>query len=137
MIFVVYPTVLRAFTKIKYGRFFKAISPAQLLAFSSSSSGATLPVTMECVEERLGVSEEITSFVAPLGATINMDGTALYQGVATIFIAQLFGIDLTSANSSPSSSPRRSRASAPRPSPARASSCSSSCCRGSTSRPRS
>ncbi len=95
MIFVVYPTVLRAFTKVKYGRFFRAISPAQLLAFSSSSSGATLPVTMECLEERLGVKEEIVSFVAPLGATINMDGTALYQGVAAIFIAQLFGLDLT------------------------------------------
>ena len=95
MIFVVYPLVLRLFTPIRYGRFFKAISPAQLLAFSSSSSGATLPVTMECCEERLGVSEEVTSFVVPIGATINMDGTALYQGVAAVFIAQMYGLDLT------------------------------------------
>jgi len=95
MIFAVYPLVLRAFTKVKYARFFGAIAPAQLLAFSSSSSGATLPVTMDCLKERLNVKDEIVSFVAPLGATINMDGTALYQGVAAVFIAQLFGIDLS------------------------------------------
>jgi len=95
MIFVVYPLALRVFTKVRYGRFFWAISPAQLLAFSSSSSGATLPVTMEVLEQRLKVKDEIVSFVAPLGATINMDGTALYQGVAAVFIAQLFGLDLT------------------------------------------
>ncbi|USN98462.1 MAG: dicarboxylate/amino acid:cation symporter [Phycisphaeraceae bacterium] len=95
MIFAVYPGVLRVFTRVGYARFFRAISPAQLLAFSSASSGATLPVTMECCEERLGISEEITSFVIPLGATVNMDGTALYQGVAAVFIAQLFGIPLT------------------------------------------
>lgn len=95
MIFVIYPAVLRIFTPIGYRRFFKAISPAQLLAFSSSSSGATLPVTMECCEERLGLSEEVTSFVVPIGATINMDGTALYQGVAAVFIAQMYGMDLT------------------------------------------
>ncbi|MBZ0173224.1 MAG: dicarboxylate/amino acid:cation symporter [Phycisphaerales bacterium] len=95
MIFVVYPIVLRIFTPVRYGRFFKAISPAQLLAFSSSSSGATLPVTMECCEQRLGLSEEVTSFVVPIGATINMDGTALYQGVAAVFIAQMYGMDLT------------------------------------------
>ncbi|TVQ62224.1 MAG: dicarboxylate/amino acid:cation symporter [Phycisphaerales bacterium] len=94
MMFGVYPGVLRAVAKVGYARFFRAIAPAQLLAFSSSSSGATLPVTMECVEERLGVSEEITSFVIPIGATVNMDGTALYQGVATVFIAQLFGMNL-------------------------------------------
>jgi Na+/H+-dicarboxylate symporter len=93
--FGVYPALLRAFAKVGPRRFFTAIAPAQLLAFSSSSSNATLPVTMECVEERLGVSEEITSFVIPLGATVNMDGTALYQGVAAVFIAQLYGIDLT------------------------------------------
>ena len=95
MIFAVYPAVLRTFTKVGYRRFFRAISPAQLLAFSSSSSGATLPVTMECCDERLGVKEEIGSFVLPIGATINMDGTALYQGVAAVFIAQLYGMDLT------------------------------------------
>ncbi len=95
MMFAIYPIGLKLFTPVTYGRFFRAISPAQLLAFSSASSGATLPVTMECCEERLGVSEEVTSFVVPLGATINMDGTALYQGVAAVFIAQLFGIDLS------------------------------------------
>ncbi|MEO1584601.1 MAG: dicarboxylate/amino acid:cation symporter [Planctomycetota bacterium] len=95
MMFVVYPTVLRALTPVKYGRFFRAISPAQLLAFSSSSSGATMPVTMECVEKRLGVEEDISSFVIPVGATINMDGTALYQGVAAAFIAQMYGLSLT------------------------------------------
>ncbi len=95
MMFVVYPAVLRVFTPVKYGRFFKAISPAQLLAFSSSSSGATMPVTMDCVEKRLGVSEDVTSFVIPVGATINMDGTALYQGVAAVFIAQMYGMDLS------------------------------------------
>ena len=68
--------------------FYKGIAPAQLLAFSTSSSGATLPVTMERCEEELGVSEEVSSFVLPLGATINMDGTALYQAVAAVFIAQ-------------------------------------------------
>lgn len=94
MILVVYPIALRVFAKIGYGRFFKAIAPAQLLAFSSSSSSATLPVTMECCEERLGASEEVTSFVVPVGATINMDGTALYQGVAAVFIAQLYGLQL-------------------------------------------
>ncbi|MEM0982993.1 MAG: dicarboxylate/amino acid:cation symporter [Planctomycetota bacterium] len=97
MIFGVYPAILRAFTPIKYGRFFKGIAPAQLLAFSSSSSGATMPVTMQCCEENLGISEEVTSFVVPLGATINMDGTALYQGVAAVFIAELLGKDLTIA----------------------------------------
>ncbi|QKK09830.1 MAG: dicarboxylate/amino acid:cation symporter [Planctomycetota bacterium] len=95
MMFVVYPAVLRLLTPVRYGRFFKAISPAQLLAFSSSSSGATMPVTMECVEKRLGVSEDVTSFVIPVGATINMDGTALYQGVAAVFISQMYGMDLS------------------------------------------
>lgn len=95
MTFVVYPLVLWVFAKVPPMRFFSAIAPAQLLAFSSSSSSATLPVTMECMEDRLGASEEVTSFVVPLGATINMDGTALYQGVAAVFIAQLYGIDLT------------------------------------------
>jgi Na+/H+-dicarboxylate symporter len=74
--------------------FYKGIAPAQLLAFSTSSSGATLPVTMECCEEELGVSEEVSSFVLPLGATINMDGTALYQAVATVFIAQAMNLSL-------------------------------------------
>jgi len=95
MMFGVYPAVLRVLTPVGFRRFFRAISPAQLLAFSSSSSGATLPVTMECCEERLGVRERIGSFVLPIGATINMDGTALYQGVAAVFIAQAFGVDLS------------------------------------------
>lgn len=94
MIFVVYPIILRLFTKVKYLDFFKGISPAQMLAFSTSSSAATLPVTMERCEEHIGVSEEVSSFVLPLGATINMDGTSLYQAVAAVFIAQAFGIDL-------------------------------------------
>lgn len=95
MMFAVYPAILRIFTPIRYVRFYRAISPAQILGFSSSSSGATLPVTMECVEERLGVSEDVTSFVVPLGATLNMDGTALYQGVAAVFIAQIYGLGLS------------------------------------------
>jgi len=75
--------------------FLKGISPAQLLAFSTSSSAATLPVTMERVEEHLGVEQEVTSFVCPVGATINMDGTSLYQAVAAVFIAQALDFDLT------------------------------------------
>ena len=95
MILIVYPVILMAFTKVKYIDFFKAIRPAQLLAFSTSSSSATLPVTMKQVEEELGVSEEVSSFVLPLGATVNMDGTSLYQGVAAVFIAQALGMELT------------------------------------------
>ena len=94
MILVIYPFIIKIFTKIKYFIFFKGLSPAQMLAFSTSSSAATLPVTMERCEDHLGVSEEISSFVLPLGATINMDGTSLYQAVAAVFIAQAFGIDL-------------------------------------------
>ena len=75
--------------------FLKQISPAQLLAFSTSSSAATLPVTMERVEEHLGVDKEVSSFVLPVGATINMDGTSLYQAVAAVFIAQALDFDLT------------------------------------------
>ncbi|WP_100628868.1 dicarboxylate/amino acid:cation symporter [Algoriphagus formosus] len=95
MVMVVYPMILISFTKVKYLDFFKAIRPAQLLAFSTSSSSATLPVTMKQVEEEIGVSEEVSSFVLPLGATVNMDGTSLYQGVAAVFIAQALGMDLT------------------------------------------
>ena len=94
MIFVVYPIILKIFTKMKYKDFFKGIMPAQMLAFSTSSSAATLPVTMERCEDHLGVSEEVSSFVLPLGATINMDGTSLYQAVAAVFIAQAYGMDL-------------------------------------------
>ena len=94
MIFVVYPLFLKLFTSMSIGEFFSGIAPAQLVAFSTSSSGATLPVTMECAEKNLGVSEEVSSFVLPLGATINMDGTALYQAVAAVFIAQTLGLGL-------------------------------------------
>ena len=89
-----YTGLLKLLTKMPLKTFYKGIAPAQLLAFSTSSSGATLPVTMECCEEELGVSEEVSSFVLPLGATINMDGTALYQAVAAVFIAQTLGMDL-------------------------------------------
>lgn len=95
LIFGFYPLLVKFFARRDYGFFFKGISPAQLLAFSTSSSAATLPVTMERVEEHLGVDKEVTSFVLPIGATINMDGTSLYQAVAAVFIAQAFNIDLT------------------------------------------
>jgi Na+/H+-dicarboxylate symporter len=91
---ITYTGLLKLLTKMPLKTFFTGIAPAQLLAFSTSSSGATLPVTMECCEEELGVSEEVSSFVLPLGATINMDGTALYQAVAAVFIAQTLGMDL-------------------------------------------
>jgi Na+/H+-dicarboxylate symporter len=95
MVLLVYPLILRAFTKVPYLDFFKAIRPAQLLAFTTSSSSATLPVTMKQTEEEIGVSENISSFVLPLGATVNMDGTSLYQGVAAVFIAQALGMELS------------------------------------------
>ena len=91
---IIYIIVVRVFTGKKVDFFIKGIAPAQLLAFSTSSSAATLPVTMECVEENLRVDEEVASFVLPIGATINMDGTSVYQGVAAVFIAQAFGLDL-------------------------------------------
>ncbi|MEQ6123855.1 dicarboxylate/amino acid:cation symporter [Pseudotenacibaculum sp. MALMAid0570] len=91
----VYIAIVLVFTKKKPSFFMKGISPAQLLAFSTSSSAATLPVTMERVTEHIGVEEEVASFVLPIGATINMDGTSLYQAVAAVFIAQAFGMDLT------------------------------------------
>ena len=97
MIFIFYPSIMLILTKKKltYGGFFKRISPAQFLAFSTSSSAATLPVTIECVEERIGVDKKIASFVLPIGATVNMDGTSLYQAVAVIFLAQIHMIDLS------------------------------------------
>ena len=91
---LVYTVAVRIFAKISPRRFFAAIRPAQLVAFSTSSSGAALPVTMDRVTKGLGVPEQVSSFVLPLGATINMDGTALYQGVATVFIAQVYGVEL-------------------------------------------
>lgn len=96
MIFGFYPLILRLFgPRIGYKKFFQAISPAQFLAFSTSSSAATLPVTIECVEDNLKVPKKITSFVLPIGATVNMDGTSLYQAIAVIFLAQWHGVDLT------------------------------------------
>lgn len=92
---VIYPTFLRFFAGIRFVDFYKTMFPVQLVAFSTSSSAATLPVTMEQVEKGLGVSSEVASFVLPIGVTINMDGTSLYQAVAAVFIAQVFGIELT------------------------------------------
>lgn len=96
-VFIVYSSLFKLFSKMKLRDFFKAIQPAVLLGFSTSSSLATLPVTMERVEKKLGVSDEVSSFVLPVGATINMDGTSLYQAVAAVFIAQALGMDLTIA----------------------------------------
>ncbi len=93
--FLTYGSVIRFGAKLPVRQFLGAIKEALLVAFSTSSSSATLPVTMEACEENLNVSPKITSFVLPLGATVNMDGTALYQGVAAIFIAQIYGMDLS------------------------------------------
>ena len=81
---LVYGGLIRFVAKVPLGQFLKIIRPAQLLAFSTSSSSATLPVSMECAEEELKMSKEVSSFVLPLGSTVNMDGTALYQGVAAV-----------------------------------------------------
>lgn len=90
-----YQGFLYLFTRLNPIRFFKNFYPAMTVAFSTASSSATLPVTIETSEKRLGVSSKIASFCLPLGATVNMDGTAIMQGVATVFIAQLYGIDLS------------------------------------------
>ncbi len=92
---IILPIVFYLFTKINPLKHFKAIAPAMMTAFSSSSSGATLPVTMDCVENNAGVSNQTTSFVLPLGATINMDGTALYECAGVLFISQVLGFDLS------------------------------------------
>ena len=96
MVFIVYPMIIKLLVRvIPYKGFFKAIGLAQTTAFSTSSSAATLPVTMECVEDNLGVDNKITSFVLPIGATVNMDGTVLYQAIVVVFLAQFHMIDLT------------------------------------------
>lgn len=95
MIFLFYPLLLHFFSNIPVRKFLKTMSPVQLLAFTTSSSAATLPLNMETVEQRLGVSQRVTSFVLPMGMTINMDGTSLYQAVAAVFIAQVLGVELT------------------------------------------
>ncbi|MCG8482304.1 MAG: dicarboxylate/amino acid:cation symporter [Clostridia bacterium] len=92
---ITYSTAVSIFAKINPIKFFKGIAPAAITAFSTTSSSGTLPVTIRSTRESLGVSEKISSFVLPLGATINMDGTALYQGVCALFLAQVYGIDLT------------------------------------------
>ncbi len=93
-VLIVYTPLVSFISPIPLRKFLSGITPVQLLAFSTSSSGATLPVTMERCQDELGVSEEVSSFVLPLGATINMDGTALYQAVASVFIAQALGLGL-------------------------------------------
>jgi Na+/H+-dicarboxylate symporter len=93
-VILVYGSMIHFISPLNLRNFYRGISPAQLLAFSTSSSAATLPVTMECAEENLGVKKEVASFVLPLGATINLDGTALYQSVAAVFIAQALGMNL-------------------------------------------
>lgn len=96
LIFAFYPLILKIFVRtIGYRKFFKNMGPAQLMAFSTSSSAATLPVTMECVEDNMGVSKNVSSFVLPVGATVNMDGTSLYQAVAVVFLAQMHMVDLS------------------------------------------
>ena len=98
MIFVIYPSIVVSYVRrLTYRKFFQGIGAAQTLAFSTSSSAATLPVTMECVHENLGVSEKVSSFVLPIGATVNMDGTSLYQAIAVVFLAQLHWVDLSVA----------------------------------------
>lgn len=98
LMIVFYSIIVSSFTRYNPFTFLSRMSPAQLLAFSTSSSAATLPVTMERVEEHIGVDKEVSSFVLPVGATINMDGTSLYQGVAAVFIAQALAFDLTLTN---------------------------------------
>ena len=98
MVFGIYPWIVRLFVpKMTYRKFFRGMGKAQTLAFSSSSSVATLPVTMECVNDNLGVPKEVTSFVLPIGATVNMDGTSLYISIAVVFLAQFHYVDLTLA----------------------------------------
>ncbi len=95
LIIFFYPTLMRLFVGVKPGKFLKAVLPAQMVAFSTSSSAATLPVTKRQVEDELHVHPEISNFVLPIGVTINMDGTSCYQAIAAVFIAEVFGIDLT------------------------------------------
>lgn len=98
LIVVLYPLLIHLFTRVKVREFFKAAFPVQLLAFSTSSSAATLPVTLEQTERELNVPNEVASFVLPVGVTINMDGTSCYQAIAALFIAQVMGIDLSWAD---------------------------------------
>jgi len=95
--YILYPLFIRLFTKISPLKFIKGIFPAQIVAFTTSSSAVTLPVTKRQVEQELGVSPKVSGFVLPLGMTVNMDGTSLYQVVAVVFISQVFGIELSFA----------------------------------------
>jgi len=96
VLMVLYPIYIKLFVrKAKMGRFYKGMMPAMMVAFSTSSSAATLPVTMKQATEELGVDDEVANFVLPVGVTINMNGTSCYQAIAAVFIAQVFGIDLT------------------------------------------
>ena len=95
MVFVIYPLLVKIISrKISYRDFFRSMGPAQMLAFSTSSSAATLPVTLDCVRENLKVSDDISNFVLPIGATVNMDGTSMYQAIAVIFLAQFHAVEL-------------------------------------------
>ncbi|MBE7707924.1 MAG: dicarboxylate/amino acid:cation symporter [Cyanobacteria bacterium SIG27] len=93
--FVVYPVMLKVFSKVPVGKLFGAISEAIMVAFGTASSSATLPLTITCCEKRVGISNRVCSFVLPLGATLNMDGTAIMQTIAVIFLTQMYGIELT------------------------------------------
>lgn len=97
MLFVVYPLIASRLAKVSYLKFMKSIRDAQITAFSTSSSLATLPVTMDCMHKNIGISKSVTSFVLPIGATVNMDGTSLYQAVAVVALAQFHMVDLTLA----------------------------------------
>jgi Na+/H+-dicarboxylate symporter len=99
ILFILYPALTTLLTprnnRVGFRRFFRAMAPAQLVAFTSSSSAATLPVTMECARDRLGAEEDVASFVCSLGVSFNMDGTAMYQAIVVTFLAQLYGVDLS------------------------------------------
>jgi Na+/H+-dicarboxylate symporter len=95
ILLIFYPLLVRVFSRMPVGKFMKALYPVQLFAFTTSSSAATLPLNMETVQNKLGVSKETASFILPVGTTINMDGTTCYQAIAILFIAQALGIDLS------------------------------------------
>lgn len=97
-LFIIYPILLFFLTKLNPKKFFKKFFPAMLFAFSTSSSNATIPISIDILEKKIGVPKKLSSFVIPLGATINMDGTSIMQGIAVIFIAQIYGINLSSAD---------------------------------------
>jgi Na+/H+-dicarboxylate symporter len=95
MAFIFYPIIVKIFTGLGFRKFLRSVKDAQITAFSTSSSVATLPVTMGCLENNLKVSKSTTSFVLPIGATVNMDGTSLYQGIAVVALAQFHMVDLS------------------------------------------